>query len=125
MIYLVLCILIVATLLRVEATAMSPGANKTIDKEIASMMKHIKALELRLNQTELLLAEKITLLEAKVQSDEQADEQSWIQTFTWTGFNQSELGLAGADANASFEITGIGVVVILSALLLCRAVASC
>ena len=63
MIYLVLCILIVATLLRVEATAMSPGANKTIDKEIASMMKHIKALELRLNQTELLLAEKITLLE--------------------------------------------------------------
>ena len=63
MIYLVLCILIVATLLRVEATAMSPGANKTIDKEIASMMKHIKALELRLNQTERLLAEKIALLE--------------------------------------------------------------
>ena len=70
MIYLVLCILIVATLPRVEATAMSPGTNKTIVKEIAAMMKHINALELRLNETELrlnktelLLAEKIALLE--------------------------------------------------------------
>ena len=76
MIHLVLCI-IVATLLRVEATAISPGANNTIVKEIAAMMKHINALELRLNETELrlnktelrlnktefLLAEKIALLE--------------------------------------------------------------
>ena len=77
MIYLVLCILIVVTLLRVEASALPAGTNNTIAKEIASMMKHIKALELRLNETELrlnktelrlnktefLLAEKIALLE--------------------------------------------------------------
>ena len=56
---------IIATLLlKVEAIAMPQ--NNTIDKEIASMMKHIETLELRLNKTEELLIQQSETFELRL-----------------------------------------------------------